>query len=110
MLSLLACTSAAEKLISFICFGFLDHISADLEGHPHSVTTIQEPLASTGVGILANVYNSKDWNLIAWQEVQHGKISATLGFCVCLSRSYSENQKNSQTSKFCVRDAVSGDM
>jgi len=80
------------------------------EGHPHSVTTIQEPLASTSVGILANVYNSKDWNSIAWQEVKHGKVSATLGFCVCLSCSYSKKRtKRTVRLPNSVWDAVSED-
>lgn len=35
-----------------IWLDFPDHKSADLEGHPHSLTTIHKPLASTSIGSL----------------------------------------------------------
>lgn len=77
--------AVAEKCTSFIWLDFPDHKSADLEGHPHSLTIIHKPLASTNIGITANIYNSKGCSLTAWQGVQHGRASATLGFCASAS-------------------------
>lgn len=110
----LTSAAGAEKWTHFIQLGFLDHKYDDLEGHPHSVTTIHKPLANTDIGTATNVYIRWGCSLTAWQGVQHGTVSAILVFCASVSVIASpnakgeENWKSGQAPKFCVRDTISG--
>lgn len=103
--------AVAAKCASFIWLDFPDHI----EGHPHSLTTIHKPLASTGIGTAANIYNGKGCSLTAWQRVQHSRVSATAAFCTSASAIGTPNaqgkvnQTTAQALKSCAREAISWD-
>lgn len=94
--------AVAVKCPSFIWLDFPDHKSADLEGHPHSLTTVHKPLAS------------KD---VVWQLGKECSVavSATLGFCASASATGTPNaqgevnQMSGQALRSCVRGAISWD-